>query len=54
MSEEPRTGAPEVTAEMIEAGVSALCGFDRRFEDERDAVVDIYTAMERAKAARRG
>ena len=44
-------GAPEseITPEMINAGVRALLEFDRRFEEEADAVVNIFRAMSEAK-----
>ena len=35
----------EVTPEMIEAGVSEFCSFDRRFDDEAEAVRRIFLAM---------
>ena len=35
----------EITPEMIEAGVLALCSFDPRFEDEEEAVRRIFSEM---------
>jgi hypothetical protein len=35
----------EITPAMIEAGRSAFCDFDSRFEDVEDAVREIYWAM---------
>ena len=46
-------GAPEneieITPEMVEAGVSEFVKFDRRFDDEEDAVGNIYIAMEKVR-----
>jgi hypothetical protein len=42
---------PEITPEMIEAGVGELRGFNRDFDDERDIVALIYAAMHRAASS---
>ena len=39
----------EITPEMIEAGVGEFLGYDSRFEEPRDAVIQIYLAMQRAR-----
>jgi hypothetical protein len=39
----------KVTPEMVLAGITELCKFNRDFEQEKDAVLRIYLAM-RAKA----
>jgi hypothetical protein len=36
---------PEITPEMIDAGVGALFKFDPRFENEEEAVKNIFLAM---------
>ena len=38
-----------VTPEMIEAGTNAFAGFNRDFDDERDLVAWIFTAMMEAR-----
>jgi hypothetical protein len=43
------TGRPEITPEMIRAGVQAYLSFDGRFEDYEDVVVRIWEAMNAAK-----
>ena len=40
----PLTGMPEITEEMINAGIQALLAHDR-FESKEDAVVRIFMAM---------
>lgn len=42
-------GAPEITDDMVEAGVSVFLGYDSRFEMPQDCVLEIFEAMQ-AKA----
>lgn len=43
----------EITEEMISAGRMELLSFNHDYEDERDAVVRIYTAMNLALTRKR-
>ena len=39
---------PEVTREMIDAGMDALLKYDSRFDDLDEAVIQIWRAMKNA------
>jgi hypothetical protein len=44
--------AIEITPEMIEAGIDAICKIDWRFETYEEAALSIYKAMRLASAGR--
>lgn len=39
----------EITPEMLKAGIKAFMDYDSRFEQESDAVIEIFEAMWAAK-----
>lgn len=45
----PEPDEIEVTPEMIEVGVSVLCAWEPKFENEAEAACNIYRAMTRAR-----
>lgn len=47
-TEDDELSTPEITPDMIEAGVAEFLEFDRRYESDQDAVCRIFTAMYRA------